>query len=1142
MCGFGAKQGASGNGPSRSQKKKEIKRKGDFKVLITFSSVSMSTFSDWMDEKFTSTAQPYTSTYPVTNLAWSQPKGPGYKGSFDETVFVDCSSDQGNFYKSLSPSELSLMEYVGFAISRLNLYSKRRSDDGLYGTIHCTICAYHPCEKLLFALSELMGNSLAYSSVYSSFVSLILGTEVFRLSLRTIQSRGWKIKVDYCGVFDPYEAQGKDKKGDAQRAKEMKDILHDMPPSRTAYNMINSMNADPLLGYSPERAFDYDEDCHKWADKDPEHRKYEKGERSIVYEGKKYTPDQFEAEYNHLVDPPLEEMEANLKKIEESSAAKKKKINNRQKTIQASKDEYQEYRQSEIEVMEIQNLLDNSPKYKAGASDKDLRWIEARNDLQFAGLIRKDDSKYVLDGKSTQGWLLDWESRDLAKQKAQADKDVEDYKKAIADKKEKIISQRVAGVQILIAIGSIFFPPLAILDISITVCEWIRKDSTTTGEKVMNGVGIAFDVVGLIPYFGKVFQMGKYFQEIGASSSEMAELWKLNAALDREIDDMSNILLDAAMKKTNPLSDSALAKQIDDAVLAKQIDDASSLAKTRNSSLMNEVDGMADNILSKPPIEKNPMSSSDAALSKQIDDAVLSKQIDDASSLAKTRNSSLMSEVDGMADDMLSKQPIETKPMSSSDAALSKQIDDAVLSKQIDDAVAARQASDAKKNASLMNEVEGMADDLFSKMPEPNVPISPKDAALSREIDDAIRANKEIEDGIDAGFGLVRDAEAANNEIDAAIEAGFKFVQDVKNENAINALAKELDLTLEVEYKASSLKALFLTSADKIIELTDSLGVTVASNIWLYTICIGWNGFAWLKGENTPVTPPLSPSEKAMQQQKVDAALEILDANRAVADAQTALQNATTESEKLHAQIELKQAEARQKEALAFQNMRYDSAPDPEVPQKEKINAKAELDQATKDKKAAEAALAKAKTPEQKQAAWAAKENAEKRMQAAQEAVDAQEAADFFHNEVDPSRADVTMNAWEQSSINVENIQGRTTVLANNQGLANTLDGLNAGVDPLTAMLNSEQTRQLNQQYQAAAMAAQLNNGIPYTDNELALAQHQENEKYQEAQEAGEDAYQSWMAEIDVDIANAELEHALGKDNPFADPSPFDNK
>ena len=559
--------GASGIKKSFRQKKKEIKRRNDFSVKIIFSSISMSTFSDWMDEKFVNTKGAYTTEYPVTNLAWSQPKGPGYTTNCDETIFVDCSSNLAEHFEEGDVSEYDLMSYISFSISRFRDILYRRSLEGQYGMVHCTILCYHPCQKCLFALSELFGNSLEYSGVYGSFVSDVVSQDEYRYALRWIQNYGWKIQVDYCGVFDPYKAIGRDRKGDGERAKEMAGILGGMPRAYEFRSVVVDMNGGEIT----EDTAGYYHACNSWAAADPDKRKYEDGIFKVKYEGKWLTEEELTEKRRKIVDPTPEEMTQNLEKMRKAQQEKESKASRRKRTITKAMEDNAEMRavRGDMEDEEVNYLIQHSDKYNDyGASAQDLARERARSALEYRKLA--NNHGVPIDGHYVSEDELNAEKKKIDDDVKAGQQQIEEYEKAIAAKKEAIFSQRVLCFQILVALGSIAFPPLAILDIAISVCEWVRNsDSLDAGDHALNAAGVAFDIIGLIPYFGKVFKMGKYFEEVGKTSGEIADLAKTAGFFNFDEAKMATYLKDVP-QSGNDLGRMARANRLNDLNAANQ--------------------------------------------------------------------------------------------------------------------------------------------------------------------------------------------------------------------------------------------------------------------------------------------------------------------------------------------------------------------------------------------------------------------------------------------------------------------------------------------------------------------------------------------------------------------------------------------
>ncbi len=522
----GAGQGASGIANLFQNLLKKIDRNGDFSVKIIFSSVSMSTLTDWSVEKYVNTNEPNTSTYPVTNLAWSQPEGDAYTTACDETIFVDCSSNEAAYFTDSDGGESTLRSYISYAIARLADIIYRKTEDGLNGTVHCILLAYHPCQKCLFALSELMGNSLAYSGIYSSFVGDILSRDEFHFTFRWIQSLCWRFQVDYCGVFDPYKAEGTDKKGDAQRAKEMDAILHLFPAEKEPIFMGDKYEAQLYRNQKEQIG-------QMWVNQDPANRKIVNGKATVTYEGREWTESELREEHRKITNPSVEEMEKNLEGMKAAQADRENKANRRKNTIEKARQDYAENmaRRSDIEEQEINYLLAHSDTYSGYGSAQDLARARAREALKFQGIIPDSMINIPIDGHYTTDIELTAEVNRIDYDVAKGKQQIAEYEQAIANKKLAIKSQKLLACQILIAIASFPFPALGIVDIILTVYQWdISKASAV--DNVMNTAGIAFDIAGLIPYFGTVFktiEISAKAADVSISSGELFEKLAQNA-------------------------------------------------------------------------------------------------------------------------------------------------------------------------------------------------------------------------------------------------------------------------------------------------------------------------------------------------------------------------------------------------------------------------------------------------------------------------------------------------------------------------------------------------------------------------------------------------------------------------------------
>ena len=498
----GVGPGAGSAKKSKEEKRKLIKRRGDFTAKIMFSSISMTTFNDWMGEKFVDTREANISTMPVTNLAWSQPEGPGYTASCDELIFLDCSANEAEYFDDSSIGNERIQVYVGIALAKLKAILEHKIAEGLYGVVHCTIIGYHPCEKLMFALSELLGNSTAYSYVYSSFIGHIMGQDEYRMALRGVQGDGWKIIVDYVGVFDPYKSEVEDKKGMKQRVKEMEEALDGYPKEE-----YFTYETDLGSTYFDEYGFQANKEA--WVKKDPNANDPEKRTREmrggrpyVKYDGDWIAVDDLQERHRQITNPNLDEMKKTLKDMESNLEANKKRRNKRAEGIKSVlHDSYNgegDIRQKMLKE-DYEYLVSNSPKYRYDDADKYT--TDGHKALKRRGLLLPE---YFFEGKEWNDIVLAGELSQMRFATEVEEDEVQRQREAVAAKEEAIKNQKVAAVQILIAIASIPCPWLALVDIAITIHQWKASDSL--GTKAMNGAGIAFDIAGLIPYFGTVFK------------------------------------------------------------------------------------------------------------------------------------------------------------------------------------------------------------------------------------------------------------------------------------------------------------------------------------------------------------------------------------------------------------------------------------------------------------------------------------------------------------------------------------------------------------------------------------------------------------------------------------------------------------
>ena len=457
----------------------EKKQRKNFSVEIIFSSIPYSIFSGWKAEMYVDKRKPNSSQCSVLQLAWSYPSGNAY-GPCDETIFIDCSQNNLDKFKDVTDDKkLSLTAYMSYAINRLKSIIYKKTQDGGYGKVDVKIIAIHPCQKCLFALSALLGRKLSDSGVYSTYVSNILKLDEYRYTFRWIQKEGWEFNVQYCAIFDAYKSVLEDTKGDDERIKELEELK----------------------------------------------KKYKDGDKDIPYNGTTVDYDFIEDEYERLTDPSEEQLRENVKAMRKQKEEVEKSAARENYVIDQALKEQKPYEMANIE---IENLRNSSPKYKNKSKQElkellqkrgliDTQHIKVTNEgasgLQKALGIDTQEHQhaevYMIDGVRMDVWSIENRRKEIQERVDIANRNYELAQKALKDKEMAFVNGVLDALQLVATIGSIAFPPLALIDVSITVSRWIGGDDCTTQDHIINGVGIAVDIAGLIPFFGTAAKVSK---------------------------------------------------------------------------------------------------------------------------------------------------------------------------------------------------------------------------------------------------------------------------------------------------------------------------------------------------------------------------------------------------------------------------------------------------------------------------------------------------------------------------------------------------------------------------------------------------------------------------------------------------------
>lgn len=574
---MGAGPGATNGGQGQNQNIEDNKPRQDFSVMVVFSSLSYTTFCGWLNEQIVDKRKPNESKVSVLNKAWSCPEGDGY-GPCDELIFIDCGSNDISKFKDSNGSELDLTPYISYAIRSIIELLYNKTMDGLCGKVTFKLLAVHPCQKCMFALSELLGNALPRQGLYSSFVSHIMSQDEYRLAFRWIQLYGWFFNVVYCAVFDPFESYLKDNKGLDLRTKDMKKLL-DKPEENKFIEdyFLNHTNAKfGIVPTMEEARAAYQEKLNKW-ENEPSHRKNaETGKYQVEYDGKWVDYDYMKDEYKRITDPSEEELEkqladskTNLTKVKAGAESEKGRIDKAKRT--------QHQHDASLTQNMIKNLKENSAKYKGSSNkeienalySKNLTGKQKKRRFNTSGINRVlnpvedySDDKYIIDGIVYDDDGIEKLKQKIDERVTQAQKDVEQAQAALKEKQMAFVNGVLDAIQLVAGIGSLAFPPLALVDAYLTVARWTLEDEHTVKGTTLGIAGVVMDIAGLIPYFGTVARLSK---GIARSSSELLEegvkagTKKLRPVVESPVEKVGNVLADTK-PKPKPYNEAEMPK------------------------------------------------------------------------------------------------------------------------------------------------------------------------------------------------------------------------------------------------------------------------------------------------------------------------------------------------------------------------------------------------------------------------------------------------------------------------------------------------------------------------------------------------------------------------------------------------------
>ena len=485
-----------------------------FSVKIIFSPVSKNEFSSWQVDRYYNASKAHTINQVYSTLAWETSKK-GYVAKPDVTIFVDCNAHLVDEFDSTAKGDFKLRSVLSFAVNELKATIYRKALEGIWGICDVHICAFHPCEKLMFALARLLKHSLPDESVYGVFSSFIECQDEYQNAFRWIESKyRWKINVVYGCIFECYSMTVKDR-------------------GRDESNEALQKEFDSAPGFWSHATFSYDEDCKKWAKEKPG-RRFRNGKCQVLHGNKWLTEDDFEKMKQSPSPDDLRkqanEMEASLRedlegktdkngkhqegKYEKRSneiAAKWKQLE-RQSEEGGNNPDSEFFEKMRAEELEYIQSTSNAPEWQQNNQVNDR--IHQRNQIAF-------DGEYVYDvdltiAKETLNSEVK-ERKDQIKQLRKIADDIEDAEG------EFWFSVITSGIQIASTFLSFAFPAFAIVDILVTVVVLVHdnvKGSATAVDNTLNGVGITMDALGFVPYVGGAFKFGRLATKLGQLSAK----------------------------------------------------------------------------------------------------------------------------------------------------------------------------------------------------------------------------------------------------------------------------------------------------------------------------------------------------------------------------------------------------------------------------------------------------------------------------------------------------------------------------------------------------------------------------------------------------------------------------------------------
>ncbi len=525
--------------------KQEFPPYGDteISVCIIFSSISQQSFAGWMDDHSVETLKSYKVEYSAPNLVWECPASQAYTKDYDETFFIDCSSENDAHFDDSTEHDEELIAFMSNALNRLKYYITQLHREGVTGLCKVDIFTFHPCEKLMFGLSNLFNHSLPEQDVYSSFISLITSKPEYSLVLNWFLAYSWQIQVDYCCVFEAYRAQVNDK-GVEQRLKEMENLQWEISGEDGRFSHLTRGQEDHerikewtnkkghgiIYGkanthkdWFGRTTFNPYDGYTVWDGEGEAPEEYNVILYKVQYEGKWYTSKELgekikktkEGPSSAEIEAQCNALEDNLKRTTQQLQgqvdeidAKIEELNRKQYPGTHENQVFHEIRQKETEEYKKRSYQSSQ------LSDEEIgKRIEEEH-------IQEREDQIYYHGEFLTKAELEKRRKNIYNYLIGQREELDNLKKLQAKKKRQedgqTISNVFTGIQIFVAIASIAFPPLCVVDVFMTVFQWYAKDISgelETQDAVLGGIGIGMDFLSIIPVLGGVSKLTRIATE-----------------------------------------------------------------------------------------------------------------------------------------------------------------------------------------------------------------------------------------------------------------------------------------------------------------------------------------------------------------------------------------------------------------------------------------------------------------------------------------------------------------------------------------------------------------------------------------------------------------------------------------------------